>query len=207
MGKATAKTTPPGDAASLRVEPVGAEHDEDLQRLFGSDPMVDACWCQWYITRVVDFHEQGREGNRRSFLALQTESPEPLGLIAYRDGEPAGWCAVGPRSRYVRALKTPTLRGRDTAEDDDVWLVTCLFVRDGHRRSGVAPALLDGAVELARDRGATAIEGFPDARGKRTEHGARGKEATFEACGFTVVRRPSPARAVMRLELGRRGRE
>lgn len=189
------------DGGALRVEPVGPQHDDDLQRLFGSDPMVDACWCMWYVVRVADFHQQGRDGNRAAFLELQATSPEPLGVLAYRGDEPVGWCAAGPRSRYVRALKTPTLRGRDPAEDDDVWLVTCLFVKEGHRRGGVAAALIEGASALARARGACAIEGFPDAPGKRSERGARGAESTFEACGFTVVRRPSPARAIVRREL------
>ena len=56
--------------------------------------------------------------------------PDPVGLIAYDDGAPVGWCAVGPRARYERAVNTPTLKGRDPAEDASVWLVPCFFVRE-----------------------------------------------------------------------------
>ena len=56
-------------------------------------------------------------------------------------------------------------------------------------------------MELARTCGAKAIEGFPDAVGKTSDRGARGAEALFSKLGFKAVRRPSPVRVIMRLEL------
>ena len=184
-----------------RVEAVGAEQLADLERLFGSDPIADGCWCMWHITRVADFHAAGREGNRRSFLDLMDMSHSPMGLIAYDNGAPIGWCAAGPRSRYVRALAAPTLRARERDEDDSVWLVPCFFVFSGSRRSGVSRSLLAGAVDLAQAYGAKAIEGFPDAAGKSVERGLPGRESAFAACGFSVVSRPSGSRVIMRREL------
>lgn len=168
------------------------------QSLFGSDQIVDRCWCMWYFVRVEDFHAAGRDGNRAAFKELMANADEPLGVIAHQDGEPVGWCAVGPRTRYTRLLKTPTLRDRDRNEDDAVWIVPCFFVSDGSRRGGVSAALLRAAVALAQENGAKAIEGFPDPPKKRSERGARGSEATFDACGFTAVSRPSAARVIMR---------
>ena len=186
------------------VRALGPDRIADLETLFGSDPIVNGCWCMWHIVRVADFHAAGRDGNRAKFEELLAESPEPLGLVAYEDGEPVGWCAAGPRSRFTRALATPTLRGRDREEDDAVWLVPCFFVKETARRRGVTSALLEAAVSMAKSAGATAIEGFPDAAGKRVERGARGNEAAFASCGFVSVTRPSEARVIMRRALATR---
>ena len=50
---------------------------------------------------------------------------------------------------------------REAAEDADVWLVPCFFVRTGFRRTGLTEQLLNAVVQHARRFGATAIEGFP----------------------------------------------
>ena len=173
----------------------------DLETLFGTDPIPGGCWCMWHIVRVADFHSAGPHGNRAKFDELLAASPDPLGLIAYDDKEPVGWCAAGPRSRFIRALATPTLRGRDRDEDDVVWLVPCFFVRAGARRRGITSTLLEGAVSTAKKAGAIAIEGFPDAGGKHVERGARGSETVFASCGFMPVNRPSGARVIMRRDL------
>lgn len=186
----------------IEVHPASPDRIADLDALFATDGVVDRCWCMWFLMRVADFHEAGREGNRESFCELMEATDEPLGVIAYRDGEAVGWCAVGPRARYERAVKTPTLKGRDPTEDDDVWLAPCFYIREDARGEGVANAMLERAVEIAAHHGAKAIEGFPDATSKKNERGARGNEPMFTDCGFSPVRRPSNARVIMRRELG-----
>lgn len=203
---AASTTAPVHDAAmgrELTVEPLTADRLVDVADLFGCDAILNGCWCMWHVIRVVDFHAAGTAGNRASFEELMRSSEDPLGVVAYDGPLAVGWCAAGPRSRYERAVKTPTMKGRDPAEDDAVWLVPCFFVRGSHRRQGVTTALLDAAVELARAQGATAIEGFPDAATvkSRSLRGAYGGEEQFAAAGFTAVRRPSSARALMRLDL------
>ena len=191
------------DREGLRIESVHAGSLDDLGKLLCTDDAACGCWCMWFITSVREYHAAGIEGNRARFAALAASSDDPMGLLAYRDDEPVGWCAVGPRSRYKRALKTPTYRGGDDEDDASIWLVPCFFVHPDERRSGLTRELLDAAVSLATDRGARAIEGFPFAGQKRRSSGDRqvGFESLFTACGFTAVRRPSASRVVMRREL------
>ncbi|MBI5351060.1 MAG: GNAT family N-acetyltransferase [Chloroflexi bacterium] len=187
----------------LRIEKVTSDLIDDIAKLFGTEKITNDCWCMWFIIPVKDFHSAGSKGNRASFCNLVAKSEHPLGLLAYQGEEPVGWCATGPRSRYVRALKTPTYRGGDVESDSDIWLVPCLFVRKDVRGHGVSQALLEAAVDLAKENGATAIEGFPFSESKRRSSGdiQVGFEPLFSSCGFEVKRTPSPGRVVMRREL------
>jgi GNAT superfamily N-acetyltransferase len=188
---------------TLVIKPVTGNLIDDLARLFSTEKVAKDCWCMWFIRPVKEFHSAGSKGNRAMFCELAAESSQPLGLIAYQDNEPVGWCAAGQRSRYVRALKTPTYRERGLGQDSDVWLVPCIFVRKEMRSKGVSKALLNSAVELARKNNATAIEGFPFSGSNRRSSGDLqvGFEALFSTCGFKVIRTPSTSRVVMRREL------
>jgi GNAT superfamily N-acetyltransferase len=192
---------------TVAIEAVTADRLPDLATLFGSNKTTTGCYCMWFLVPAKESSAGWSGGNRVAFEAATGTAAEPMGLLAYRDGEPIGWCAAGPRTRYARALRSPVLAGRDVDADTRVWLVPCFYVRRDARRSGVTRALLNGAVALARTHRATAIEGFPLAGEKRRSTGEAfvGVEPLFAACGFEVIDRPTAARVVMRRELRRRG--
>ncbi|HEX8096273.1 GNAT family N-acetyltransferase [Jatrophihabitans sp.] len=175
-----------------------------LDELFATNQTAEACWCMWFLIPVKEFHANGGQGNKAAFTAEARAGREPMGILALDGDQTVGWCAVGPRSRFVRGVRTPTYAGRDAAEDDIVWLVPCFFTRPDRRRSGITAGLLGAAVDLAREHGARAVEGFPFAAGGA--HSGSDKqvndETVFTSQGFTVVRRPSKNRVVVRRELG-----
>ncbi|OLB75430.1 MAG: hypothetical protein AUI14_21080 [Actinobacteria bacterium 13_2_20CM_2_71_6] len=187
----------------VEVRPVGAGALDDVDALFATSVETDRCWCAWWLIPVNDYHAGGWAGNKALFERIVDTDEIPAGLLAYDAGTAVGWCAAGPRSRYARAVRTPTFRGRDPAEDASVWFVPCFYVVRDARRAGVARALLDGAVTLAREHGAIAVEGFPYAGPTRRSGGdvQVGVESLFASCGFTAIRRPSPGRVVMRRTL------
>jgi GNAT superfamily N-acetyltransferase len=92
-------------------------------------------------------------------------------------------------------------------DDPGVWWVTCFAVDSHYRRAGVGSALLNAAVDFARDHGATAVEGHPvDVAGlKATRVGGAaiftGTMTMFLTAGFTEIGRTYPTRPVMRLPL------
>jgi GNAT superfamily N-acetyltransferase len=105
-----------------------------------------------------------RRGTRQpASRADPLRSATTSGLVAYLDGEPVGWCAVEPRTAYVRLLRKPIVwAGRaEDKTDDRVWAVTCFVTRSGFRRRGISRALARAAVDFARQRGAGALEGYP----------------------------------------------
>jgi GNAT superfamily N-acetyltransferase len=125
-----------------------------------------------------------------------------MGILASISGKPVGWCACGPRSRYLAAVngRSSPLKELDRAEDEAVWLLPCLFVRAENRRQGLTSQLIRAAVELARRDGALAVEAWPSVRADRS-YGFVGREDVFRDLGFRCVSRTSADRAIMRLDL------
>jgi GNAT superfamily N-acetyltransferase len=128
------------------------------------------------------------------------------GLVAYVDGEPAGWVAVEPRTAYPKLLTTRIpWRGRDEDRNDhDVWAVTCLVVRKGYRGRGLTYPLARATIDYARERGARALEAYPmiTQPGREITWGELhvGARQVFEDAGFEEVSHPTLRRVVMRID-------
>lgn len=192
-------------STEIEVRPFHIALVDDLACLFATDPTASACWCMWFIDTVKAFHAAGAAGNRAHFESLANSAAEPMGLLAYRRGEPIGWCAIGPIERYARAMNTPTLRGF-VAPEKSTWFVPCFFVRPEHRRSGVTKLLLERATSLAAEHGAMLVAGFPASGSRPASSGDRqvGTEGVFASVGFEPVCRPSSKRVVMQRSVGAR---
>jgi GNAT superfamily N-acetyltransferase len=153
----------------------------------------------WFRISGREFGQNGNAGNRAALAAL-VRAGEPVGLLAYVDGVPAGWAAVAPRSAYHRILRSPALKPAD-ADEAGVWSVPCFFTGRAHRRAGVAGALLDAAVGHARVAGATVLEGYPvDTAIGRVPPAAElytGTVAQFARAGFAEHARPATGRRVV----------
>jgi GNAT superfamily N-acetyltransferase len=195
--------------AGIRVVPANEASCEDLQAIFGTRGQASRCQCQRYKLRPRESFASFPVEERAHRLRQQTECGHPAsettsGLVAYLDEEPAGWCAVEPRTAYtglVRNNRVPWLNRAEDKADDSVWAVTCLFARAGFRRRGISRALARAAVDFARERGARAIEGYPmtttEVISEELHVGTRG---VFAAAGFTEVSRPTLRRVVMRID-------
>lgn len=190
------------------VVPATRDRWADVETIFGLRGDPARCWCQWFFEGAQVGGGPVANANRES-LRVQVESGPPPGVLAYRDGQPVGWCAVGQRPGYGRLHRSAVLRGTPPGDlaDASVWSVTCFVVRVGSRRQGVAAALLAGAVELARAGGAKVVEGYPvDVDVKVSTSSAElyhGPLSMFLRAGFREVGRPRPARPIVRLELAR----
>jgi GNAT superfamily N-acetyltransferase len=137
------------------------------------------------------------EGNRIRLQELVATGAEP-GLIAYRDGVPVGWCSIGPREQFSRLDRSPISKRVD---EESVWSLVCLFVDRAHRGTGVARALVRGALAHAGARGASRVEAYPvdDTIGEVPAEAAyHGLVSLLRSEGFTEVARRTPTRPVMR---------
>jgi GNAT superfamily N-acetyltransferase len=196
--------------SDVAVVPANEASWDDLQLVLGARGDAARCQCQWFRTPAAEWRSVP-VAERAARLREQTRCGDPdagttSGLVAYVGTEPAGWCAVEPRSVYLHLLGSRVVwSGRDEdPADDGVWAVTCFVTRVGFRRRGVSGALAAAAVEFARERGARAVEGYPIATrpGEVVTWGELhvGSRNVFADAGFTEVRRPTTRRVVMRID-------
>ena len=53
------------------------------------------------------------------------------------------------------------MRAIQTKWQEDTWSIVCFYIPAAHRRQGVATQLLEAVTQLAFERGAKRIEGYP----------------------------------------------
>lgn len=97
-------------------------------------PTTPACWCLTY--RLTNAENGKLRGEARpDRLREYCRGEPPPGVIAYVDGDPAGWCSFGPRSSFHRLVKSRTI---PRVDDRPVWSVICFIVRAPYRRRGLS---------------------------------------------------------------------
>ncbi|MFD1149865.1 GNAT family N-acetyltransferase [Saccharothrix hoggarensis] len=195
----------------VTVTPANRATWDDVTAVFGAADYPSRCLCQRFKVAGWIWRDSTQE-QRTAMLREQTACGDPdaatSGLVAYVDGEPAGWVAVEPRPAYPKLRGSPVpWRGRDEDRDDDlVWAVTCFAVRKGYRGRGLTYFLAQAAADFARERGAGAVEAYAmiTQPGKEITWGELhvGARQVFEEAGFTQVSHPTPRRVVMRLDFG-----
>ena len=154
----------------------------------------------WWRRTSKEFAASTGEENHTALRALVESGARP-GILAYADGEPVGWCALAPRSEYVRLARSRSLQPID---DEPVWSITCFFVARSFRRRGVTRELIEAACDFARRNGARIVEAYPmapDDKGYPAAFAYPGLLSAFLACGFVEVARPSAHRAIARRHL------
>lgn len=184
----------------LEIHPVTPGRWDDLERLFGPNGAYSNCWCTWWILSGKDWDGTAPAARRAILQELVAEGAEP-GLLAYLDGEPAGWCAVGPRERYARMM-SPRSRTFRPLDDRPSWVINCFFIARSARRRGVAAALLAAAIDYAFAHGAECLEAYPidpEATRATSPNLFVGSLPAFLDAGFREVARVG-ARPVVRLE-------
>lgn len=171
--------------------------------------MGHRCQCQRYKLRPGESFSSVPEDELGERLRDQSACDDPhsavtSGLVAVLDGTPVGWCAVEPRVAYpalLRQYRVPWLGRAEDRLDGSVWAVTCFVTRVGYRRRGIAASLASAAVPFARDRGARGLEGYPSVSNRVIREELHvGTLAMFLDAGFIEVSRPTPRRAVVRID-------
>ena len=207
-------------ASDLSIRPLTPSRVDDVQ-LITRGTWGSQCWDLHPRLAAAEQRTLGLTGaptravnaRRRAIVTklARRRSNTPM-LVAYVDGEPAGFVSLGPRTDYARIART---KATPPVDDVDAWVIPCMTVRRGHRGRGIGVALLRAAVSYAGERGAAAIEGYPRAGGARVhdDFAYIGTEALFRKAGFRRIRGVMPElprgwtpRVTMRATCGARTR-
>ncbi|WP_210506844.1 GNAT family N-acetyltransferase [Naasia sp. SYSU D00057] len=166
----------------IEVKPA---HDfDDMATMFApKSPDSSVCWClSWRLSSKENRSLVGvARAEKVRELCARELAP---GVLAYRDGEVAGWAGIAPRAElhpFANSRKIPHL------DDLPVWSLWCIRVRPGFRKQGVTPALIEGAVDYARANGAPVVESYPaENGGERVDQTMAfvGTRSMFERAGF-----------------------
>jgi GNAT superfamily N-acetyltransferase len=203
----------------ITVVPANQVTWEDIEAVVGKARCWDSlCFCQRFKLSIRRNASTGVRAwlattadERAQMLREQTECGYPksdstTGLLAYVGGEPAGWCCVEPRPALPLIPEQRTWgkkRGQDPT-DDRVWVAACFVTRTPFRYTGVSRTLAKAAVEFARARGASAVEGYAMV----TQPGVEitwgelhvGSRSIFADAGLRQVAAPTKRRVVMRID-------
>ena len=189
----------------MAIEVRPATTFDDVATMVGPKrPDANVCWCLSYRIPSKENVALGGPARGERVRQLVREDPPP-GVLAYDGEEVVGWAAIHPRAdtTFARNRKIPHV------DDLDVWSLWCIRVRPGHRGTGIAHHLIDGAVEFARARGAPAVEGYPvDNGGRKVDLTMAyvGTQRLFERAGFVKAADTESVingfpRVLMRLDL------
>ena len=151
----------------------------------------------WFRETNAEFRASHGTRNHDAFRRIVKAGPPP-GVLAYVDGEPAGWCAVAPRETYSRLRRSRPLAPVD---DAPVWSITCFFIDAAYRGRGIGRALIEAAARLAAEQGGRIVEAYPvDTMGRRiaASDAYHGVASQFALAGFAEVARRTPRRPIMR---------
>ena len=130
------------------------------------------------------------------------EQNQTVGVLAYIDNKPIGWCAVAPREVYVRLENSRVLKSIDS---EPVWSITCFFIAKSHRRQGISLELLKGVINYCESKGVKIIEGYPVVPYGEQIPAAfawTGIPSAFAKAGFVEVERRSKTKPIMRYQTG-----
>jgi GNAT superfamily N-acetyltransferase len=178
--------------SDLEFHPLTPDRWPDLVQLFEHHGNPGYCWCMTWRATSTEYKLLGTAGRKRALHSL-VKAYIPIGILAYRAGEPIGWCSIAPRETYARLEHSTTLKRID---DRPVWSVVCFFISRDMRGQGLALQLLKSAVEYAVSQGAHIVEGYPVEPGQSYQF--MGSPSLFKAAGFREVARAANNRPIVR---------
>ena len=191
--------------ASIETQPLTPDRWDDLVQLFGPGGADGGCWCMYWRYTQAEYASSSRALNKVALRESVDQGRVP-GLLAYKDGQPAGWCGVSPRASFARLVRS---RNFPSEAPPPVWAIVCFFVAREQRAQGVAAALLTAAVDYAGQHGARSIEGYPVKAGAKAlaaQAAFPGTTRMFRAAGFRLVALTGAVsgglpRAIMRFDI------
>jgi len=190
----------PNQDNKLSFQVLSSSNFKDFEYLFKEKGACKGCWCMQCRLQADEFELGKGDGNRLAMKAL-VDSGQTTGIIVYNENEPIGWCSLGNREDFHRLSQSHVLQ---RSGEEQVWIVSCLFIRKNWRRRGVKRALLRYLIDHCAAKGAKVLEShqcnsafskYPDA------FAWTGIEKAYEAVGFVKVGSVTEKKPIMRYNL------
>lgn len=173
-------------------QPIDKTNWSDFEALMESKGAPHNCWCTVWLD-VKPKNKKAEKSEKKAIMKKRIDNGTPVGLLAYANGEPIGWCSVAPRETYR------PLGGDETKQH--VWSIVCFFIKRDFRGQGLSHVFLRQAVEFASRHGAKYIEAYPVAQ-ESPSYRFMGFIPSFEKADFKFIKNAGARRNVMLREVG-----
>jgi len=183
----------------LKFDILTPETKPGFETLFGEKGACGGCWCMYWRLTHSEF-EKNKGKNNKLLMRELIKNESPLGILAYEDKTPIGWCSISPRANLKR-LKTSRLF--KPIDNEPVWSITCLFIKKEYRKQNVSSKLISFACNYAFKNGANIVEAYPLYPKKETMPDVfayYGFKSSFAKAGFKEIKKCSETRLIMRKE-------
>ena len=162
----------------LSIHPVTKERWPDLEQLFGRHGACNGCWCMYWRIGAA-YHKRDRSLNKADLQQI-VSSNLPVGLLAYVDEVPVGWCQLTPRQDLSWLIKNGY---GDFNNGSNVWCISCFYIKNRFRKKGITLALIKASIDHAQKAGADLLEAYP----RNSPNSYTGYSSTFSKAGFKIA--------------------
>jgi len=193
MKKSTAGSS---EKNTLRFKPLTTVNWKDLETLFGEKGACGGCWCMTWRMAAKEYALLKGDKNKKRFYEL-VRKKEPLGILAYINGSPVGWCSVSPKQKLLELKNSRILQRTDT---NNTWSIICLFVEKAFRRQNISARLIEAAAAYAKAGGAVVVEAYPvipTHKNMPDVFAYTGIWKAYEKAGFSILMKNSPGKYIM----------
>lgn len=176
----------------LRLEPLTQGNFGAFEKF---DPLLrcddgGACYCAFAHRRwgEGEWERQKKEAPlaNRDLVLAKVKAGAHVGLLVYREGEVAGWVAVGPVSEFVWTVPRAAAAG---GGGKSVAGIVCIAIARPLRGQGLLGRILALLPDYGRDRGWSSIEAYPFDETALAAHpgalGWPGYVGAYRKAGFT----------------------
>jgi GNAT superfamily N-acetyltransferase len=177
-------TKPRGQSKSrFSVQELGPATWPDFERMVEKHNGVwGGCWCTFF--HFTHSEQQKWSGKHHEYKEKLVRANQSHAALVYDGTDVVGWCQFGPLAELPgRMLGYDKM---DVALPD--WRTTCFFVDRDHRRTGVAKAALEGALQFIASKGGGTVDGYPIALPKGKKYSSSfiwgGTESMYHNLGF-----------------------
>jgi GNAT superfamily N-acetyltransferase len=176
---------------ALRYTPVDKSNWTDLESLFECKGGPHNCWCMVW-RNMNEGTDRANKADKKASLKNYVTNNNPVGLLCYDNTEPIAWCSIAPRESYRELSGDSSLT--------NVWSLVCFFVKREYRQKGMTEALIQQAINYAKDNGAKYVEAYP-VDPESPSYRFMGFKPVFDKLGFEFVHKAGQRRYVMTLFL------
>jgi GNAT superfamily N-acetyltransferase len=178
----------PANLPSVEIHRLSAERLADFLAYFdgpafADNPRWSSCYCQFlYVDHSKTVWSKRTARENRDQACERIYANRMQGYLAYRGGEPVGWCNAAPRTLLDAFADEPD------PDAERMGQITCFVVAKAHRRTGVARALLHAACAGLKEQGLAIAEASPHSGAGSDAENHYGPLAMYLDAGFTVHR-------------------